>query len=119
MSKFLILLTSAGRTSQSSSPKLARCALLVMKRAATIEAQIGGNIAPAVYRKGGVTRKEAMLSRCQRKKIYNDFVRRASSEIPKQWRYVRFHVVSSRLKCCSSPIALAEVHKGMAACTAA
>ena len=49
-----ILLTSAGKTSQSSIPSCTLCTLRAVKRKATTMAQTGGHIAPAAMIKGGV-----------------------------------------------------------------
>ena len=55
--------TKAGKTSQSSHPTFALWVPRIMKRATTSTVQIVGRMVAAVYRNGGVTRREAMI-RC-------------------------------------------------------
>lgn len=57
----IMILTRAGRMSQSSGPHFARWAFRVAKRAATTAAQTGGQIVPAVQRSGGWIFRDAIV----------------------------------------------------------
>ena len=56
-----ISFTKAGKTSQSSHPTFALWVPRMMKRATTTAVQTMGRMVAAVYRNGGVTRREAMI----------------------------------------------------------
>lgn len=53
--------TKAGKTSQSSHPTFALWFRRMMKRATTSAVHTVGRMVAAVYRNGGVTRREAMM----------------------------------------------------------
>ena len=54
--------TKAGKTSQSSHPTFALWVPRITKRATTTAVQTIGRMVAAVYRNGGATRREAMIS---------------------------------------------------------